>query len=88
MELERKLRVSGVFALEFYFPTGRGFGVFNIPVPLWGSVGTDNPLVDSTGGFCSSLKLEGGGGEIQSSVFMIVKTKFPVPHSPGSDLDL
>lgn len=52
MELERKLQVSGVFALEFYFLTGRGFGVFNIPVPLWGSVGTYNPLVDSTGGFC------------------------------------
>lgn len=53
MELGRKLQLSGVFALEFYFPAGRRFGVsfFNIPIPIWDSVGIYNPLADSTGGF-------------------------------------
>lgn len=51
MELERKLQVSEVFALEFYFLTGRRFGVCNIPIPTWVSIGTCNPLANSTGGF-------------------------------------
>lgn len=53
-----KTEITGlwnIYSRTFFFLKGRNLRVFNIPVPIWGSVGIYNRLANSIWGVCSSL---------------------------------